>query len=46
VGNLICALSNHGERVISGQSFSLFEIDKNVADARRYLARFGEVVPW
>lgn len=46
VGNLICALSNHGERVMSGQSFSLFEIDKNVADARRYLARFGEVMPW
>ena len=46
VGNLICALDNHGERVMSGQSYSLFEIDKNVADARHYLARFGEVMPW
>jgi len=45
VGNLICALNNHGERVISGQSYSLFEIDKNVADAQRYLARFGDIMP-
>jgi hypothetical protein len=46
VGNLICALSNNGEGVISGGSYSLTDIDKNVGDARRYLGRFGEVVPW
>jgi hypothetical protein len=44
VGNLICALSNLGEPIISGQHFSSLEIDKSVKDARNYLYVRGRIV--
>ncbi len=44
VGNLICALSNLGEPIISGQHFSSLEIDKSVKDARNYLYNQGRIV--
>jgi hypothetical protein len=46
VGTLLCALNNHGESAITGSSYSVCDIEKNVGDARAYLGRFGVVVPW
>jgi hypothetical protein len=39
LGNLICALSNLGEAVMSEQRFSSAELEKNLKDARLYLMR-------
>ncbi len=44
LGNLICALDNLREPIISDQAFSTLNIEKNVADARRYLYKHGIVV--
>jgi hypothetical protein len=46
VGNLICALSNLGEPIISGKGHRCTEIDKTVRDARTYLYGHGVIVPW
>jgi hypothetical protein len=46
IGNLVCALANHGEDVHSSGSYSISDIDKNVADSLAYLQRFGITLPW
>lgn len=46
VSGLIIALDNTGEKIIGGNSHSPMEMDKNVADARAYLKKFGQVIPW
>jgi hypothetical protein len=46
VGNLICALDNCGEQLITAGHFSRAEPEKNIADARLYLGKFGLTFPW
>ena len=46
VGNLICALDDCGEHVITNGTYSLAGTEKNIADARLYLTRFGLECPW
>ncbi len=46
VGNLICALDNCGERVMTSGAYTISGTEKNIADARLYLTRFGLIFPW
>ena len=46
VGNLLCALDDCGEDAITDGDYSLTATEKNIADARLYLSRFGESFPW
>ena len=41
VGQLVVSLNNHGEQVNSGLSYSYDAVEKNVADAQRYLRKVG-----
>ncbi len=42
LGNLICALGNQGEAVMSENIFSNADLEKNLRDARLYLMRVNE----
>jgi hypothetical protein len=44
VGNLICALDQIGERIISNNSFTFSDTNKNMADSRQYLMTLGKVI--
>lgn len=46
LSNLICALDNAGEEIISRGSHSLMETEEMIADAREYLGKHGQVFPW
>jgi hypothetical protein len=46
VGSLICALDDCGERVFTEGNFCGMDTEKNIADARLYLSRFGLTFPW
>ena len=46
LGNLICALDDCGERILSEGRSCITETEKNIADARLYLGRFGLTFPW
>jgi hypothetical protein len=46
VGNLICALHDCGESVITDGRYTISGTEKNIADARLYLAKFGLTIPW
>ena len=46
LSNLITALDNSGEDIISNGSHSIMETEKMIADARAYLEKHGQVLPW
>lgn len=46
VSNLICALENSGEKIISPGDHSLTEPGKIIDDARNYLLKQGLKIPW
>jgi hypothetical protein len=39
IQNLIIALDNHGEQIISGKGSDILQIEKNLSDARIYLEK-------
>jgi hypothetical protein len=46
VGNLICALDDCGEHVMTNGNYTISGTEKNIADARLYLTQFGLTFPW